>query len=473
MASNIAELVSSIEIELEAAEKRERKARMESKLILDTASKESRANLTPEETERFETLRAGMDNAKSEIAGIKDKLARALDIQAQEAESDKRAKESRENAKPARPNYDEVARVGNEERQYHKGNDPSGAKFLRDVVRHTMNRDPDSGVRLARHMQEERVERAEYLERTAGDIATTGLGGLVVPQYLVDMTAPAVANMRPFADACNQHVLPADGMTVTIPTISTATSAALQATQLVAPAGTSIAETDLTINVQTAEGWQNVSRQAIDRGAGIADVVMQDLFKRYATVLDNTLINQATTGLDAKSVTNTYTDAAPTGPKVYTKIVAGMSAVEAALLAMGQPTHVVMHSRRWYWLQSQFTSTWPMIQGGLSAAGQNYSAAYGSGIRGQLPNGMAVVVDNNIVTNLGASTNQDRVYVVCHDECHLWEAPNQPVFIRAEQPNATALGVLLVVYGYFAYTFARYSNAVQNIDGTGLITPAF
>jgi hypothetical protein len=33
------------------------------------------------------------------------------------------------------------------------------------------------------------------------------------------------------------------------------------------------------------------------------------------------------------------------------------------------------------------------------------------------------------------------------------------VFIRAEQPAAASLGVLLVVYGYFAYTFARYANS--------------
>src|SRR3954469_8881280 len=39
------------------------------------------------------------------------------------------------------------------------------------------------------------------------------------------------------------------------------------------------------------------------------------------------------------------------------------------------------------------------------------------------------------------------------------ERPNAPMFIRAEQPSAAAsLGVLLVAYSYFAYTFARYSG---------------
>jgi hypothetical protein len=47
------------------------------------------------------------------------------------------------------------------------------------------------------------------------------------------------------------------------------------------------------------------------------------------------------------------------------------------------------------------------------------------------------------------------------------------VFIRAEQPSAASLGVLLVLYGYFAYTFRRFSSRPINIDGTGLITPTY
>ncbi|NJP75623.1 hypothetical protein HCJ99_33610, partial [Streptomyces sp. C1-2] len=47
-----------------------------------------------------------------------------------------------------------------------------------------------------------------------------------------------------------------------------------------------------------------------------------------------------------------------------------------------------------------------------------------------------------------------------------------PMYIRAEQAKAASLGVLLVVYGYFAYTHARYPHA-RKISGTGLVTPAF
>jgi len=87
-----------------------------------------------------------------------------------------------------------------------------------------------------------------------------------------------------------------------------------------------------------------------------------------------------------------------------------------------------------------------------------------------------VIVDNNVTTTglAGAVTGgtQDHTYVVDQKECHLWEDPAAPVFIRAEQPAAASLGVLLVVYGYFAYTFSRYAQS-QLISGTGTVTPAF
>jgi hypothetical protein len=46
------------------------------------------------------------------------------------------------------------------------------------------------------------------------------------------------------------------------------------------------------------------------------------------------------------------------------------------------------------------------------------------------------------------------------------------VFIRAEQPAAASLGVLFVLYGYFAYTFSRYTQS-QVISGTGTVPPTF
>jgi hypothetical protein len=424
----------------------------------------------PDETE-VATLRSAQAKLDAELD--------ALDEQRKEYEAEQARDEAvnslaREVVPAARrPSYDEVARVGREKREYNPDNDRHGTRFMMDVLRQFQMHDPIASARLDRHMDEERVERAKYLERATNTGAFTGL---VVPQYLTDMYAPAAAALRPFADeGCTKHELPPEGMTVNISRITTASSAALQASENAAVSETDMDDTLLTIPVQTAAGQQTVSIQAIQRGTGIEDITMQDLTNRVATVLDSTLLNQATTGLSAVATATSYTDASPTVPELYPKLLGATAGVEAALLGMGYPTHVTMHSRRWNWLQSQMSSTWPLMAQPsipVQAIGQNNGVGYNSGIRGVLPNGQLVIVDNNVATNLGGGT-EDELYVTPKSECHLWEDQEAPQYIRAEQTKAANLGVLLVVYKFFAYTFGRYSNGMAKVNGTGMIAPTF
>jgi len=88
------------------------------------------------------------------------------------------------------PAYDRVARVGAEQRTYHRGADPArtGKAFLWDVTRSIMHQNPAATERVARHQREEEVERGQYLQRAAG---TGAFAGLVVPQYLTELYAPA------------------------------------------------------------------------------------------------------------------------------------------------------------------------------------------------------------------------------------------------------------------------------------------
>jgi len=478
--ATIVELISGIEVELDAAQKRASRAKAEIKLILDTASQEGRASLSEQEEERTKELFAAIDLAKAQEQGIRVKLENARRVQSEEDELERKSQETRNHAPAPKTNRSDARfHVTSEERTYNPESDKTGKRFITDVCRQFMYGDVGAASRLARHMEEERVERGIYLERAAGDSTTVNWAGLTVPQYLTEMVAPAVANLRPFADVCNSHPLPPDGMSVNISRVTTASSATLQASELAEASATTIDDTLLTIPVQTASGEQLVSRQAIDRGSGIEDVILQDLFSRYHTVLDSTLLNQASTGLALIANDTNYTDATATAAELYPFIMGAASKVEGAMLAMGQPTHVIMHSRRWYWLSGQLTSTWPFINSAgvpTQAAGVlNSGSSYASGIRGVLPNGLLVVVDNNVVTvaTAGAQTGgtEDEIYVVPSRECHLWEDSGAPAFIRAEQPSAGKLGVLLVVYGYFAYTFGRYANAMQKISDTGLIAP--
>ncbi|MGV9987735.1 hypothetical protein [Streptomyces olivaceus] len=372
------------------------------------------------------------------------------------------------------PAYDRVARVGAEERTYRPDTDRRGAMFQSDIIARALGTEGDieARERLDRHMQEERVERGNQL-RAAG---TGAFAGLVVPQYLTDLYAPAAQANRPFADAIRHHDLPSQGMQVNISRVTTGSSVDNQSAENAAVAEQDMDDTNLAIPVQTAAGQQTLSRQAIERGAGVESVVLDDLFRRYNTNLDGKLLNQATTGLSAVATAVTYTDTDPSAVELYPKLIEGLAGVEAALLDMASGENIaVMHSRRWYWLQNAMASTWPLItQPGVVAQtlGANYAQAYGRGVRGMLPNGTPVIVDNNVATNLGTGTNEDEVYLVDRQECHLWEDPDAPMYIRAEQPKAASLGVLLVVYGYYAYTHARYPQA-RKISGTGLVTPTF
>jgi HK97 family phage major capsid protein len=370
--------------------------------------------------------------------------------------------------------------VRNEARTYSREAERrDGVSFLADVATvFGKGFEPGAHERIARHTQEERTVRGDLFETRAA--ATSAFAGLVVPQYLTDLYAPAVAAMRPLANAMRHVDLPAQGMTVNISRITTATSAALQASENSAASETNIDDTLLSPTIQTAAGQQTVSLQALNRGTGVEEVVVGDLVRRYHTVLNSTLVNQATNGLDAiAGVSVTYTDASPTGPELYPKLFDLIQQVQSATY-LGV-SHFVMHPRRWNWLASQVGTSWPFLQvagaGAQTAGAYNGTGSYnntGSGtvVAGTLA-GVPVILDASIATNFGAGTNEDRIYGITSDEAFLWEDVNAPLFIRAEQTAAASLGVLFVVYGYFAYTFGRYPSAHGKISGTGLVTPTF
>lgn len=432
-----------------------------------------RGSTTPDEAaitaarDAKKALGVELDALEARLKGLEEEAER-------DAAVDKLAREITPGAdRPA--GYDNQARVGQEKRTYRKDEDPKGKSFLLDVAREYYG-DRGARERIERHMDEERVERKgdKSIERATG---TGAFAGLVVPQYLTDMVAEQAIALSPFADdGCTPMDLPSQGMTIDISRITTGSSAALQASENATVSETDMDDTLLAIPVQTVAGSQTVSRQAIERGTGIEDVTLRDLYARVKTTLDATLLNQASTGLSAVAQAVAYTDGTPTAPELYPKILNANANVEAALLARGYATHVIMHSRRWNWLQSQVQSVWPSLaQPGIptQAMGVNNGVPYNGGIRGVLPNGLVVIVDNNILTNYGAGTNEDEIYVVPKAECLLWRDPSAPMFIRAEQPGAKKLGVDLVAYEYFAYTFSRYTNATGKIGGTGLVTPTF
>lgn len=468
-------VITDLEIQYADAAQRRKMAQATARDILGRAEREGRSYVTPDEDARIDKLIAARDSANREQVRLAERLAEAKAVREDE---ERRARDSQivHDTGVAKPAYDRVARIGYESRTYRPDEDPHGKRFLLDVCQNFLHADPAASERLQRHMAEERVDRpGGWQERAAGDTTTGNWAGLTVPAYLTNLVADQIGALRPFADLCCVHVpLPPAGMQVNFSKVTTGTTVGLQSAELGTVTPTSIDDTVGQASVQTALGTQNVSRQAIERGTGIEDTTWRDLARKYATTLDSTLLTQATTGLSAVAQTVTYTSASPTGAEFYPYVYQASSKLEAALLGVAYPSHVVMHSRRWNWYAAQVGSTWPLVNAaGVPAQSGAFSLNMGQGgdppqVRAVLASGLKVVVDNNVLIN---GSSQDEVYVVAGGESmYLAEDPNAPLQIRAEQPNAAQLGVLLVLYSYFAY-FTRYANPASKIVGTGTAAP--
>jgi HK97 family phage major capsid protein len=438
-------------------------AKTELDALLDAVAVEQRSDLTDVESTRFDELR-------SRIAGL-DEQRKPLEQRIGEIEAEIAAAEQAAEALGSlrsieRPAYDRVARVTAEPSTYRSDN-AHEVSFVRDLAFRSI--DPSAPERLARHANESRG-----IERRDGAVAN--YAGLVVPQYLTDLVAPIVRGTRVIADRVTAGSLPAAGMTVNISRITTGSSVALQSSENSAVSETDIDDTLLTVNVRTLAGMQDVSRQAIDRGTGIDQVIVADLAAAYAAAVESHIISHGTDGILSTSGINavTYTDASPTLAELYPKLADAIQQVQTNRL-LG-PTSIYMHPRRWAWMLATLDSTSrpfvvPNAQGPFNAVGVNGDVTVNAPVGSLM--GLPVFTDSLIPTNLGGSTNEDRIIVTRDADAFLWEEAGSPMRMRVDEPGANTLTIRYVLFGYLAFTAGRYPTATSVIAGTGLATPSF
>lgn len=394
----------------------------------------------------------------AEIAVALDEV-RSLDEQIKRhSELEQRAAESKEIRKETGVEFG-AAVVKSEPRTY---TERSGNSFISDAYAAQFNNDFAAKERLARHMNEEKVERR--------DVTSANFAGLIVPQYLTDLAAPFARAGRPLADAARKHPLPAAGLTISISRVTTGSSVAEQ-TEGAAVSETNMDDTKLDVSIKTYAGQQNVSRQALERGTGVDSLVMADLVSAYHTTLDAAVVDTVKTG-NGNSVS--YTDASPSVGELYPKILDAVQKIQTSFYR--SPNLIVMHPRRLAWILAAVDSSnrplaVPTPNGPFNAvatgAGTVQYANSGYSIAG-----LPVIVDANVPTNL--NTDQDAIYIGSTDELHLWEeGDGSPMMLRFEQPKAAELDVTMVVYGYAAMTVGRYPKAWAEIIGTGLAAPTF
>jgi HK97 family phage major capsid protein len=364
--------------------------------------------------------------------------------------------------------------VGREPRTYERGiRNPDGKvrSFFQDLF-HAKGDDHEAQARLARHAREVAVEQRAAISTSSGG------PGLVPPQYLLDDLARFARSSRPFADALGPRALPDAGMTFNVPRVTTGTLAAKKTEGSAVQVGSTVTDY-LSFSVNTVAGLQDVSRELLDRSDPATDQVLgQDLAADYAKKLDTELLNQTTNGITLLSGTNaiTYTQASPTAITLYPKFAAAISAVWTNRFAA--PDLIVMHPRRWAQLLGGTDSTGrPLVLPDTVAGTQAFNlmstgdGSVPSGLVGQIQ-GLPVVVDPNIVTNLGAGTNQDTIIVTRRADQLFFEVGAPTVSVETGVLSGN-LQVRIYAWGYFAFTFARYATSTSIIDGTGLITPTF
>jgi HK97 family phage major capsid protein len=416
--------------------------------IVEAAQAEAR-ELSPEQD-------AEIVSALDEVRSLDEQIKNHSELEKRSAEASELRKEKKFDVAVA-PTV-----VKSEARTYAP---QAATSFLKDAYSAQFNNDFAAQGRLARHMQEEQIERR--------DVTSAAFAGLMVPQFLTDLAAPFARAGRVTADLARKHELPAQGLTLSISKVTTGSATALQ-TEGAAVQETNMDDTKLDLTVKTFAGMQNVSRQALERGTNIDSLVMADLVSSYNTVLNTAVVAEL---LASAGQTVTYTDASPTVAELYPKLVDAVQKVQTTFFA--GPNVMIMHPRRLAFILAAVDGqSRPLAVPTPSSSGQP-AYAYGSGAvqygnSGYSILGLPVYTDATVDTAQGASTNQDTIYIGNTQELHLWEqGSGEPMMLRFEQPKGSELDVQMIVYGYSAFTANRYPNAWAQINGTGLVTPTF
>ena len=439
------------------------KTRLEA-IVADADKRDSKA-LTPEESAEFDALSA-------EIRKNRD---RAVELRA-DAVAEANAVATRK-----------IAGVEGEQRVtpatvkdapiYAK--DKPDTSYFRDLFQARNMNDADAADRLRRN--DKMVAEARALTTTAG-----AGGEFAPPEWMISDFVKLARVGRKFADSIGPQLLPAGISSVNIPKVSGGTTTAVQATNNATLSQTDMTTTSLTSGITTIGGKQVVSLQLLTQsGIPFDQVVLADLAGDYAKQFDNQVINGSAasgqlngvyTYFNASGTVNTtYTQATPavggTGG-LYSKIFAACSAIESARFMA--PDTIWMHPRRWNWiLSSSDSNNRPLVvpnglQGFNVIGGDGGNMAEGA--VGSMA-GLNVVTDANIVTNLGAGTNQDPILVGVRSDLRLWESALQMESFTATY--ADSAGVLFRALAFSAAIPSRYTSSVSVINGTGTVVPAF
>jgi HK97 family phage major capsid protein len=437
------------------------------KAITDLAEQEAREDLLPEEDAEFRELTAQVKAKDEELRSFDERINEL----SEEAERSRTVTAGAAAVKRAAARVESVT----EARIYERGN---GRSYLQDLARVQLNMDTsgEARERLMRHGQDVATD-PEYRDLNRTD----GTGGYAIPPlWLMGQFVELARAGRAYANVVNGQPLPPGTDSINIPKVATGTATAVQTADNAAVQETDLTDTFISAPVRTVAGQQDVAIQLLDQSpVSFDEVIFRDLVADYATKVDLQVISGSgsagqVTGVRGTSgiTTITYTSATPTVAQLYSKIADAVQRVHT--LRYMSPTVIVMHPRRWAYLLAASDSSGRPLVVPDSGNPQNAIATLGTvgsqQVVGQM-HGLPVVTDPSMPTALGAGTNEDVIHVLRASDILLYESGiRSRVLPEVGSGNLT---VRLQVYGYLAFTAARYPSSVVEIGGTGLVSPAF
>lgn len=466
---------------------------------------EKRDALTDAETALFNEKRAAIEVIDTENA---ETQARIAELEEQEK------RDAAANAAAAAVGVAPAARgvggavVTNEPQMYGRY---SGRSYFHDLARAQVRNDRGAAERLERHAQELRVElparearraaraasqmdelgtserwsaeqRAAAFEQRVNPNRTDGQGGYFVPPlWLIDEYIALPRFGRPIADAVRNLELPAGTDSINLPKIATGSSTAAQTSDGGGVSSTDITDTFVNAPVYTVAGQQDVAMQLLDQSPapGFDTITFEDLMgdlsvRQDVYVINGSGVSGQPTGILQVSSPNaiTYTDGSPTLPELWPYWIQSISAIATNRKAPATATFCI--PAHWYWGAASFAADnrplfVPAEHGPFNALALQ-TGAVAEGPVGRLVTGTPVILDGNIPTNLGGSTNEARIITLRTSDLYLWEGAVQ-TRVLTEVLSGT-LQVRFQVYRYAAFMGNRLSKAISIVSGTGLVPPS-
>jgi len=271
---------------------------------------------------------------------------------------------------------------------------------------------------------------ARRVVRAADD--TTTNTGLTLPQHMNEFATNTISG-RPAVDAVSKGVLPASGMSFTLPKISTAPTITLEA-ENGALGGVEMASSYITVDVKKAAGIQTISWELLDRSSpAFYDQLIRELNDAYAKYTDTAMVAAFT--------------ASGTAASTQAATIAGLKAyiakeVPAAYAASGKfATNLVANTAWWETiLGADDTTNRPLF---TAAQPSNAPGA----VSGQSITGQVLGLNLSVDPHMSVTTLIDEsAFIVAPDAFRYYEAPKTTL-----QVQALANGQLQVaVYGYYA-----------------------